>query len=159
MRAVCGVWRAGAENAQVSSGGAAEHALKPWLQKLAQKGTPVVNISPMRDDCPGFVNAEWIPIRPNTDVALMLALAYEIQQLGAQDEAFLHSHCVGYQQLADYLNGVSDGVAKTPAWASAITGIPAARIARLARQLIGVRSFITCSYSVRARTAASNRIG
>ena len=66
----------------------------------------------MRDDCPGFVNAEWIPIRPNTDVALMLALAYEIQQLGAQDEAFLHSHCVGYQQLADYLNGVSDGVAK-----------------------------------------------
>ena len=92
LRAVCGVWRAGAENAQVSSGGAAEHALKPWLQKLAQKGTPVVNISPMRDDCPGFVNAEWIPIRPNTDVALMLALAYEIQQLGAQDEAFLHSH-------------------------------------------------------------------
>ena len=83
------------KNAQVSSGGAAEHALKPWLQKLAQKGTPVVNISPMRDDCPGFVNAEWIPIRPNTDVALMLALAYEIQQLGAQDEAFLHSHCVG----------------------------------------------------------------
>ncbi|HIH8983705.1 TPA: molybdopterin guanine dinucleotide-containing S/N-oxide reductase [Serratia marcescens] len=115
---------------------------------LAQKGTPVVNISPMRDDCPGFVNAEWIPIRPNTDVALMLALAYEIQQMGAQDEAFLHSHCVGYQQLADYLNGVSDGVTKTPAWASAITGIPAARIARLARQLIGVRSFITCSYSV-----------
>ena len=39
-------------------------------------------------------------------------------------------------------------MAKTPAWASAITGIPAARIARLARQLIGVRSFITCSYSV-----------
>ncbi|HEJ7080008.1 molybdopterin guanine dinucleotide-containing S/N-oxide reductase [Serratia sp. CY29653] len=136
------------KNAQVSSGGAAEHALKPWLQKLAHKGTPVVNISPMRDDCPGFVNAEWIPIRPNTDVALMLALAYEIQRLGAQDEAFLHSHCVGYQQLADYLNGVSDGVAKTPAWASAITGIPAARIALLARQLIGVRSFITCSYSV-----------
>lgn len=45
----------------------------------------------MRDDCPGFVNAEWIPIRPNTDVALMLALAYEIQRLGAQDEAFLRS--------------------------------------------------------------------
>lgn len=44
----------------------------------------------------------------------MLALAYEIQRLDAQDEAFLHSHCVGYQQLADYLNGTGDGVAKTP---------------------------------------------
>ena len=78
----------------------------------------------MRDDCPGFVNAEWIPIRPNTDVALMLALAYEIQQLGAQDEAFLHSHCVGYQQLADYLNGVSDGVAKTPAGPAPLPAFP-----------------------------------
>ncbi|MCS3407340.1 molybdopterin guanine dinucleotide-containing S/N-oxide reductase [Serratia sp. AKBS12] len=136
------------KNAQVSSGGAAEHSLKPWLEKLVSKGTPVINISPMRDDCPAFVNAEWIPIRPNTDVALMLALGYEIQRHGAQDEAFLSSHCVGYPQLADYLRGVTDGVAKTPQWASAITGIPAERIAGLAQQLIGVRSFITCSYSV-----------
>ncbi|MDU3889649.1 MAG: molybdopterin-dependent oxidoreductase, partial [Serratia liquefaciens] len=99
------------KNAQVSSGGAAEHSLKPWLQKLVKKGTPVINISPMRDDCPEFVNAEWIPIRPNTDVALMLALAYEIQRRGAQDEAFLYSHCTGYSQLADYLRGTDDGVA------------------------------------------------
>ncbi|WON78298.1 molybdopterin guanine dinucleotide-containing S/N-oxide reductase [Serratia sp. UGAL515B_01] len=136
------------KNAQVASGGAVEHSLKPWLEKLAHKGTPIINISPMRDDCPPFANAEWIPIRPNTDVALMLALAYEIQRYDAQDQAFLSSHCVGYPQLANYLNGESDGIAKTPEWASNITGIPAARIARLAQQLIGVRSFMTCAYSV-----------
>lgn len=136
------------KNAQVSSGGSAEHSLKPWLEKLAQKGTPVINISPMRDDCPAFVNAEWIPIRPNTDVALMLALAYEIQRVDGQDQAFLATHCVGYEQLADYIRGVNDGIAKTPEWASEITGIPAPRISQLAQQLIGVRSFITCSYSV-----------
>lgn len=136
------------KNAQVSSGGSAEHSLKPWLEKLAQKGTPVINISPMRDDCPAFVNAEWIPIRPNTDVALMLALAYEIQRVEGQDDAFLASHCVGYEQLANYIRGVNDGIAKTPDWASEITGIPAVRIALLAQQLIGVRSFMTCSYSV-----------
>ncbi|WP_410013670.1 molybdopterin-dependent oxidoreductase [Sodalis sp. C49] len=136
------------KNAQVSSGGAAEHTLKPWLKQLAAKGTPVINISPTRDDCPAFLQAEWIPIRPNTDVALMLALAYEIQRLGAQDDAFLARYCVGYQQLAGYLRGQDDGIGKTPAWASAITGIPEARIARLARQLIGVRSFMTCSYAV-----------
>lgn len=136
------------KNAQVSSGGSAEHSLKPWLEKLAQKGTPVINISPMRDDCPAFVNAEWIPIRPNTDVALMLALAYEIQRVDGQDQAFLATHCVGYEQLADYIRGVDDGIAKTPEWASEITGIPAPRISQLAQQLIGVRSFMTCSYSV-----------
>lgn len=136
------------KNARVSSGGSAEHSLKPWLEKLAQKGTPVINISPMRDDCPAFVNAEWIPIRPNTDVALMLALAYEIQRVDGQDQAFLATHCVGYEQLADYIRGVNDGIAKTPEWASEITGIPALRISQLAQQLIGVRSFMTCSYSV-----------
>lgn len=136
------------KNAQVSSGGSAEHSLKPWLEKLAQKGTPVINISPMRDDCPAFVNAEWIPIRPNTDVALMLALAYEIQRVDGQAPAFLATHCVGYEQLADYIRGVNDGIAKTPEWASEITGIPAPRISQLAQQLIGVRSFMTCSYSV-----------
>ncbi|MFC3394589.1 molybdopterin-dependent oxidoreductase [Brenneria rubrifaciens] len=136
------------KNAQVASGGAGHHTLKPALEKLAEKGIPVINVSPMRDDCPAFVNAEWIAIRPNTDVALMLALGYEIQRLGADDKDFLQRYCVGYEQLTDYLLGRGDGIAKTPEWASAITGIPAERIRRLARQLIGVRSFITCSYSV-----------
>ena len=116
--------------------------------QLAAKGTPVINISPMRDDCPEFVNAEWIPIRPNTDVALMLALGHEIDRLGAVDDTFMATYCTGWPPLRAYLNGSSDGVAKTPAWAAAITGIPAARIRQLAQQLIGVRSFITCAYAV-----------
>ncbi len=136
------------KNAQVASGGAGEHTLKPALEKLVAKGTRVINVSPMRDDCPDFLNADWIAIRPNTDVALMLALGYEIERRGAADTAFLASHCVGYPQLRAYLLGERDGVAKTPAWASAITGVPAERIAELARQLIGKRSFITCSYAV-----------
>ncbi|WP_411704290.1 molybdopterin guanine dinucleotide-containing S/N-oxide reductase [Edaphovirga cremea] len=136
------------KNAQVASGGAAEHTLKPWLEKLVSKGIPIINISPMRDDCPEFAKAEWIPIRPNTDVALMLALGYEIQRQGAHDLAFLASHCTGYPQLLEYLTGAQDGIAKTPQWASEITGIPVARIEWLAQQLIGVRSLITGSYSV-----------
>lgn len=136
------------KNAQVASGGAVEHTLKPALEQLAKKGTRVINISPMRDDCPEFVNAEWIPIRPNTDAALMMAVAYEIQRQEAQDDAFLATHCVGYPQLAAYLRGETDGIPKTPDWAAHITGVPAERIARLADDLIGVRSFITCSYSV-----------
>ncbi|HBV39609.1 MAG TPA: Asp-tRNA(Asn)/Glu-tRNA(Gln) amidotransferase GatCAB subunit C [Erwinia sp.] len=136
------------KNGQVASGGAGEHSLKPALLELAAKGTPIINISPMRDDCPHFVNAEWIPIRPNTDVALMLALGYEVERLGAADRDFLASHCVGYPQLRGYLLGERDGTAKTPRWASEITGIPAARIELLARQLIGRRSFMTSAYSV-----------
>jgi len=136
------------KNAQVASGGAGQHSLKPALEQLRARGTPVINISPQRDDCPAWLNAEWIPIRPNTDVALMLALGYEILRNRATDEAFLATHCTGWPQLRAYLLGESDGVAKTAAWASAITGIPAARIAQLAQQLAGKRSFMTSAYSV-----------
>ncbi len=136
------------KNAQVASGGAGHHTLKPALEQLAAKGIPIINISPMRDDCPEFVNAEWIPIRPNTDVALMLALGHEIISQGAEDRAFLERYCVGDQPLRDYLLGATDGTAKTAEWAQDITGIPAERIRLLARQLIGVRSFITCAYSI-----------
>ncbi|OON39547.1 biotin transporter BioY [Izhakiella australiensis] len=136
------------KNGQVASGGAGDHSLKPALESLARKGTPIINISPLRDDCPSFVNAEWIAIRPNTDVALMLALGYELERQQLVDRDFLVSHCVGYPQLRAYLLGENDGVRKTPQWAEAITGIPAARIARLAQQLAGRRSFLTCAYAV-----------
>lgn len=139
------------KNAQVASGGAGYHSLELALRQLAEKKIPVINISPMHDDCSAFLGAEWIPIRPNTDVALMLALGYEIQRLGADDTDFLRRYCVGYEALRHYLTGERDGTPRTPAWASAITAItaiPAERIRRLARQLIGVRSFITCAYSV-----------
>ncbi|CAM3526926.1 Aspartyl/glutamyl-tRNA(Asn/Gln) amidotransferase subunit C [Bordetella sputigena] len=136
------------KNGQVSSGGAAEHTQEYWLRQLAGKGARVINVSPTRDDCPDFLNAEWIPIRPNTDVALMLALAYELRRAQAHDAAFLASHCVGYEALEAYFTGTADGVSKTPEWAAPITGIPAGRIRELARALCGTRSYLTCSFAV-----------
>lgn len=136
------------KNGQVSSGGAAEHTQERWLRRLAERGIPVVNVSPTRDDCPAFLRAEWIPIRPTTDTALMLALAHEIIAGDAHDKDFLRTHCVGFEALADYVTGRGDGVPKSPAWAAPITGVPEARIRSLARRLIGARSYLTCSFSV-----------
>ena len=136
------------KNGQVSSGGAAEHTQESWLRKLAASGIKVINVSPIASDCPTFLNAQWIPIRPNTDVALMLGLAYAIDQLGAADAGFLETHCTGYEQLRAYFTGQSDGIAKTPQWASEITGIPAQDIEALAKTLSGRRSYMTCSFAV-----------
>ncbi|SDC70630.1 biotin/methionine sulfoxide reductase [Cupriavidus sp. YR651] len=136
------------KNGQVSSGGAAEHTQEGWLRQLAASGATVINISPTRDDCPAFLNAQWEPIRPNTDVALMLALGYTLRRANAHDAAFLASHCSGWPALEAYLLGTVDGTPKTPAWAAEITGIPAARIEQLAALLAGKRSYITCSFAV-----------
>jgi len=136
------------KNGQISSGGAGRHTQEHWLRQLARSGARVINVSPTRDDCPAFLQADWIPIRPNTDVALMLALAHELHGMGAHDTAFLASHCVGYEALEAYFTGRADGVPKDPAWAEAITGIPASRIRELAAALRGRRSYLTCAYAV-----------
>lgn len=136
------------KNGQVSSGGAAEHTQEGWLRKLAASGAKVYNISPTREDCPEFLNAEWIAIRPTTDVALMLGLAHEVYRRQAVDRAFLHKYCVGAEQLESYISGASDGVPKDVAWASRITGVPQAQIMALAGDLCGTRSYITCSFAV-----------
>jgi len=136
------------KNGQIASGGSAEHTQEGWLRRLGASDIRVVNVSPWRDDCPGYVGATWMPIRPATDVALMLALAYEIDRRGAVDAAFLATHCVGADALLAYVRGTSDDTPKTPAWAEAITGVPRADIGWLAETLCGRRSYITCAFSV-----------
>ena len=136
------------KNGQVSSGGAAEHSQESWLRKLALSGATVINVSPSRDDCPAFLGADWIGIRPGTDVALMLAVAFELRRGGWHDRRFLADHCTGYEQLEAYVTGQSDGIPKNPVWAEAITGVPADRITRLARQLGGKVSYLTAAFSL-----------
>ena len=64
------------------------------------------------------------------------------------DQAFLDKYCVGYDEKtlpasapknghykAYILGEGPDGVAKTPEWASQITGVPADKIIKLAREI------------------------
>ena len=82
------------KNAQVQSGGQGRHMLRSWLEKAATRGTRFVNISPLRDDLVETLGAEWLPARPNTDVAIMLGLAHTIVGAGQHDTEFLERHCV-----------------------------------------------------------------
>src|SRR5690606_32012639 len=68
-----------AKNAQVTAGGSPEHRVRPGLARLAAAGCRIVNFSPVRDnlDAPEG-SVEWVPIRPNTDTAALLALACEL---------------------------------------------------------------------------------
>ena len=64
------------KNAQVTSGGAGVHSLETWLRRGKDAGIEFVSISPLKSDSPDFLGAQWVPIRPNTDTALMLAMAH-----------------------------------------------------------------------------------
>lgn len=136
------------KNADVCAGGTGQHLVAEQMRAAARRGTRFVLISPQRDDLPEWLNAEWLPIEPGTDTALMLALAYELLRTGREDRAFLRSHCVGSETWASYLRGDIDGIAKTAQWAARLTGVAAERIERLALEMADHRTMINTAWSL-----------
>lgn len=137
-----------AKNWEVQSGGSGIHALPEYLNMLATAGVRVVTVSPYRGDSPDIPHADFIPIRPNTDTALILALIHVLLVNDLHDKAFLDAYASGFETLATYVTGASDGLPKSPAWASKITGIPAQVIEGLARDLSGQPSMVTATWSL-----------
>lgn len=135
------------KNAQVGTGGASRHWVRGGLQRLAEAGCRIINVSPACGDLEGE-QVEWLPIRPNTDVALMMGLAHELVSQNRHDSGFLQTHCVGFDQFAGYLTGAADGQARDAHWAAAVTGIDAARIAQLARDMASNRTTLNASWSL-----------
>lgn len=135
-------------NAQVIAGGAGEHTTAHWLRRTAARGARIAVISPTRGDMPADIPAEWIPIRPNTDAALMIGMACVLLESGRHDTAFLARYCEGFERYAAYLRGDTDGQAKNVQWASAICGVPAERIRRLALDAAGCRALVNCTWSL-----------
>lgn len=136
------------KNAQVTSGGAGAHVLEAWLRRAKAAGIRFVVVSPFKGDTPDFIEAEWIPIRPNTDTALILAMAHSLIDENRHDAAFLERYCVGDESFRRYLFGETDGVAKTAEWAASITGIPAERIRALACETADTASLLTMAWSL-----------
>lgn len=136
------------KNMQVAKGGCGEHAVGGWMATLARAGVEVVNVSPIRDDGPQAANATWLPIRPNTDTAMLLALAQTLVAEGLHDEAFLARCCTGFERVRPYLMGEQDGEPKDADWAAAITGIAADTIRALARRMAATRTMISASWSL-----------
>lgn len=77
---------------------------------------------------------KWIPILPNTDAALQLAIIYTWLTEGTWDKEFVATHAVGMDKIEDYVLGKEDGFPKTPAWASEKCGVPEWTIKALARE-------------------------
>ncbi len=136
------------KNGQISWGGAGAHTTEPAMRAAADAGVAFVAVNPVLEDDAKTVGADWLPIRPNTDTALMLALAQELVAGGLANEAFLDRYAVGWPQVRDYLAGTTDGAPKTAEWAAAITSVPAEAIRSLAARMAGGRTMIMTSWSL-----------
>ena len=61
---------------------------------------------------------KWIPILPNTDAALQLAIAYIWITEGTYDKEYVATHTFGFDKFEEYVLGKEDGIPKTPEWAA-----------------------------------------
>ncbi len=103
-----------------------------YLAEAKEKGIRIISVDPRYTDTTALFASQWIPIVPGTDAAMLVAMAHVIIERNLQDQSFLDNYTVGFDQFKTYVLGQEDGVPKTPAWAEAITGVPAATIENLA---------------------------
>ena len=125
-----------------------DHTAYEFMQKLKDKGTPVVSIDPRMTDTAKYFGAEWIAPRPNTDTALMLALAHTLYTEKLYDEKFVNTYTVGFKKFLPYLLGQKDGQPKTPEWAEKITTVPADDIRKLARRMAKGRTMLMSGWAI-----------
>lgn len=145
------------------SGGGEIYEIYEALRKSKAK---VVIVDPRRTDSVTAFDAEWLPIRPGTDAALIAGMIYTLVDENLLDEDQINRYAIGWDATtlpdsapgnASYKQYVmgdgSDGIAKTPEWASKITTIPAKQIRQLARELINAKNaWISQGYGLQ-RTA------
>ncbi len=119
---------------------------------IHEAGVRTIVIDPRYSETAANCADKWIAIKPGTDGALACALAYVMITEDGVDQEFLDAYTVGYDENslpetaspgADYKSYIlgkgDDATAKTPEWASTITGIPASEIIKLAREIAGAK--------------------
>jgi anaerobic dimethyl sulfoxide reductase subunit A len=128
------------------------------MSQLKETGARIISVDPRYTETASLLNAQWIPIRPGTDAAMLIAMAHVMITENLQDHAFLDKYTVGFDQFKDYVLGKEDGVPKTPSWAEAITGVPAATIASLAREYATTKPAAIMDGFAIARTAYGEQV-
>lgn len=115
-----------------------------YMRMAKQRGCKFVLVDPQYTDSAASYDAWWIPIKPNTDAAMMAAMAHHIFTNNLQDQKFIDKFCLGMdkgtlpkeyadkENFKDYILGAYDKTPKTPEWAEPICGVKAADIRKLA---------------------------
>lgn len=110
---------------------ARDYQIFPYYLKLArERGIPIICIDPIYNWTAEILADQYIPIRPGTDLAMLLAVADVLFQEDLYDHEYVGKWVEpeGLARFRDYVLGVDDGEEKTPEWAETKCGVPAETI-------------------------------
>lgn len=145
------------------------HYFNPHAQRIIEgrmKGAKLIVIDPRLSNSAAMAD-HWLPARPGSEAALLLAMAKIILDEGLYDEAFLRDWTNwrqyiknGHQEkdpgtFEDFIRALREDYAKfTPGYAEAECGVPAEQVVEVAR-LIGHAAPAVAAHNWRAAAAAN----
>lgn len=132
-------WSSDPEATNGCYGGLEGTIRRMWAKEL---DIEFVHIDPYFNETAALMGGKWIAPRPGTDPALAQAICHVWMQEGLYDKWYVENRTTGFAEWSDYILGISDGVAKTPEWAEAETGVPARDIRALARSWGRKRTYL-----------------
>ena len=124
------------------------HRCYDAYEEYKKAGMKVVLIDPIYNASGQEFKADWIKIRPGSDVAMMMAMMNHLYKTGKYDKAFIEKYTHGFDKFLPYLLGKTDGIEKTPKWAEKLTEVPAKTIEELAELMVSNRTMIAGNWAM-----------
>ncbi|NLP44466.1 MAG: molybdopterin-dependent oxidoreductase [Peptococcaceae bacterium] len=124
-------WGCDPETTPWGWGGQMPSQMSFWFNDI---GIKTIYICPDLNYAAAIHAGKWIPVLPNTDLALQWAIVYVWLTEDLYDKEFIKSHTIGFEYVEKVALGEDDGIVKTPEWAEKICGVPARIIKALARK-------------------------
>ncbi|MDO9510818.1 MAG: molybdopterin-dependent oxidoreductase [Bacteroidales bacterium] len=98
------------------------------MSDAIDKGATIITVDP-RFSTAASKSKYWLPIKPSTDIALLLSWIHVILYEDLFDKEYVAKYCTGFDQLKDHVRNM------TPEWAYGITTIKPDVIRATAREM------------------------
>jgi len=98
------------------------------MSDAIDKGAVIITVDPRFSTAAGKSDY-WLPIKPATDMALLLSWIHEIIYNEYYDREYVEKHCIGFDAIKDHVRDF------TPEWAYGITTIRPELIRKTAKEM------------------------
>jgi anaerobic dimethyl sulfoxide reductase subunit A len=133
-----------------------------WFLKLArERGKKIIIFDPRYTPAAEVLANQWIPIKPGTDSAMFMALAYVLFKEDTWNKEFVAKYVEpkGFASWKELVLGLKDGIPKNPEWAAQQCGVPAETIRDLGLMLGKVKpAWLWCHWGVSRKSRGENTV-